>query len=137
MKTATKTIKHTFTHEEREQLGSDLARAFGGLRGIESELDSIKASYKSKTAEAEAKIDRVSTNITNGFEMREAQCFVVYRPKDKEIDYYVREGDAQDAGTKRAQFPPDLTERMTQEDFQLALPEVEGTSNVKYNPEAE
>ena len=65
MNTETKTIKHTYTHEEREQLGSDLAQAFGGLRGIESELDSIKASYKSKTAEAEARIDRLSTDITN------------------------------------------------------------------------
>jgi hypothetical protein len=137
IKTESKIIKHLYSAEEREALGGVLARVLGALRGIQSELDSIKASYKSKVAEAEAQIDRVSTNIINGFEMVQADCFVVYRPKDREKDYYTREGDAQDAGTARAQFAPVLTERMTQEDFQLALPEVEGTSNVKYNPEAE
>ena len=122
MNTETKTIKHQFSHEEREQLGSDLAQAFGGLRGIESELDSIKASYKSKTAEAEAKIDRLSTDITNGFQMRETPCFVVYRPAQKEKDYYVSELEAAFGGQSGSSV---LTERMTADDFQQELIEAE------------
>ena len=128
MNTETKTIKHTYTHEEREQLGSDLAQAFGGLRGIESELDSIKASYKSKTAEAEARIDRLSTDITNGFTMKEAQCFIVYRPKENEKDFYLFESDAQSAlftDTHQGIVKPVLTERMTGDDFQQELIEAE------------
>jgi hypothetical protein len=126
MKQETKIIKHQFTHEEREQLGSDLARAFGGLRGIESELDSIKASYKSKTAEAEAKIDRLSTDITSGFVMRDTPCFVVYRPIDKEKDFYLTEVDAK-SGENGLKGNPlaVLTERMSASDFQQELLEAE------------
>jgi hypothetical protein len=113
-----KTIKHTFSHAEREQLGIDLAQAFGTIRSIEAEFDGIKSNYKARTAEAEARIDRISSNITNGFDLREAECIVVYRPKDKLKDYYLSDGDVE-AG-------PVLTERMTQEDFQLALPVEEG-----------
>lgn len=113
MKSETKTIKHKFTHDEREQLGGQLAQALGSLRGIESEFEQVKASYKFKTAEAEATIDRISTNITNGFEYRQAQCFVVFRVKDKEKDYFLEDGPV-DSG-------PVLTERMTPEDFQTEL----------------
>ena len=48
LQTETKNIRHDFTGDEKQQLGSDLARAFGALRGVESEFDGIKASYKSK-----------------------------------------------------------------------------------------
>ena len=132
MRTITKTVKHTYSHEEREQLGGELARAFGGLRGIESELDSIKASYKSKTAEAEARIDRLSTDITNGFTMREEKCVVTYRPKLKEKDYWLESDAAQvpegidlSCGIQAMGIGPVLTEKMTAEDFQQELIEAE------------
>src|SRR5450830_1833655 len=126
MKSETKNIRHDFTGEEKQQLGGDLARSFGALRGIESEFDGIKASYKSKTAEAEAKIDRLSTDITNGFVMRDTPCFVVYRPADKEKDYFLTEIEA--AGGAAMGKPGDLcvlTERMTADDFQQELIEAE------------
>lgn len=132
MKTETKNIKHTFTHEEREQLGGDLARAFGALRGVESEFDQVKASYKSKVAEAEARIDRISTNITNGFELRDAPCVVTFRPVDKEKDYWLEEdaklipnGVAIADGLKAIGKLPMLTEKMTPDDFQQELIEAE------------
>jgi hypothetical protein len=120
MKTEIKNIKHTFTGQEREQLGADLARSFGALRGIESEFDQVKASYKSKTAEAEAKIDRLSTDITNGFVMRDTACVVGYRPADKEKDFYVADKEGNPESTI-----PALTERMTTSDFQQELIEAE------------
>lgn len=132
MKSETKTIKHSYSHEERETLGSDLARAFGSLRGVENEFDQVKASYKSKTTEAEAKIDRISTNITNGFEMRDVVCVVRYRPADKEKDYYVEsevaklELDTNNGNKAASKWPPVvLTEKMTADDFQQELIEAE------------
>lgn len=125
MKSETKNIRHDFTGEEKQQLGGDLARSFGALRGIESEFDGIKASYKSKTAEAEAKIDRLSTDITNGFVMRDTPCFVVYRPADKEKDYYLSELDCVKDANNISWVAPALTERMTADDFQQELIEAE------------
>ena len=121
-KTEIKNVRHNYTHEELEQLGGDLARAFSALRGVETEFDQVKASYKSKTAEAEAKIDRLSTNRMNGFEMREWPCFVVFRPKDKEKDYYTTEAAA---NKPSKETPPALTEKMTNDDFQQELVQAE------------
>lgn len=128
LKSEVKNIKHTFTLEEREQLGVDLARSFGTLRGIEAEFDQVKASYKSKTAEAEARIDRISTSITNGFDMRDVACIVYYRPADKEKDYRI-ESEVRAVETEMASDPSKdiplpnvvLTERMTADDFQQEL----------------
>lgn len=127
IKSEVKNIKHVFTHEEREALGGDLARSFGTLRGIEAEFDQVKASYKSKTAEAEARIDRISTSITNGFEMRDVPCFVVYRPKDKEKDYYLSELIAASPNG----FFPALTEKMTADDFQQELIQAESVFDAR------
>jgi len=129
MKTEIKNIKHTFTGPEREQLGLDLARAFGTLRGVEIEFDQVKSSYKTKTAEAEARIDRLSTNINNGFDLRDTACVVVYRPADKEKDFFL-EADAKpfiDANDppKDWGIAPVATERMTADDFQQELIEAE------------
>ncbi len=117
MKPETKNIKHTFSHDEREQLGSDLAHSFGYLRGVEAEFDQVKASYKAKTTEAEARIDRISTNITNGFEMRGTTCFAAFRVKDREKDFYLNEAAAKNADPKCVV----LTEPMTADDFQQEL----------------
>src|ERR1035437_7846160 len=129
MKSETKNIKHTFTLEERDQLGADLARAFGSLRGVEMEFDQVKSSYKTKTAEAEARIDRLATARNNGFELRDTPCVVAYRPADKEKDYWL---ESQYAENMKNGFPPApgswpsvLTERMTADDFQQELIEAE------------
>lgn len=109
-----KSIKHTFTLEERDNLGGDLARAIATLRNIQSEFDQIKASFKSRAAEAEARISKLQTDRVNGFEMRLARCYAVLRPKDGKKDWYLEhaaEGDS-----------PVLTEDMTKEDFQTTLP---------------
>jgi len=127
MKIENKTVKYTFSHNEREQLGGELARSFGALRGIEAEFDQVKASYKSRTAEAEAKIDRISTNITNGFDMRDVDCFVAYRASDKEKDYYLLE-EAAIAGDRTNVV---LTERMTADDFQQELIEAESAFDAR------
>lgn len=117
-----KNIKHTFTSDERNDLGGQLARSIGGLRGIEAEFDQVKASYKAKVTEAEAKIDNLSTGLVNGFEMRNERCRVNFRPKDREKDY-VLESDFEKytAGKLGGALTVVLTEPMAKDDYQAEL----------------
>ena len=58
--------------------------------------------------------------------MREAECFVVYRPADKLKDYYVNEAAAINAAQPGGNnLCAALTERMTADDFQQELIEAE------------
>lgn len=123
-KTEIKNVRYSFSPTEMQDLGKSLACSFGSLRDIEAEFDGIKASYKSKTAEAEARIDRLSTDITNGFVMRDTPCFVVYRPADKEKDFYLTELDASRAIEGAYEVVPVLTEKMTANDFQQEIIQV-------------
>lgn len=107
-----KSVKHTFTLEERDEVGGMLARALAALRGITAEFDEVKASYKFKIAEAEAAIGSLETKRTNGFEFRSENSRVFYRPKDRKKDYYL-ESDPNGG--------PVLTESMTAEDFQAEI----------------
>jgi hypothetical protein len=120
--TIVKSVKHTFTPSERGGLGDDLARAIGALRGVETEFDGIKASYKAKTAEVEARIDGLSTNLINGFDMRNERCVVVFRPKDKKKDFFL-EGDKTEI--------PILVEDMTRDDFQAELIQAESKFDLR------
>lgn len=104
-----KTIRHDYTTEELVTLGGEMAQALAGLRGIETEFDQVKSSYKARTSEKEALIDRLSTNRMNGFELRLVKCRLVFRPKDRQKDYYL---DGADEDSE-----PVLTEDMTQDDF--------------------
>lgn len=119
-----KNIKHIYTDAELIALGGDLARKFSELRGIESEFDQVKASYKAKTTECEARIDALSTSRTNGFDMRNERCAVIYNPADRE-KYYVLESEltAHEGDYKKCVVQ--LTERMTPDDFQADLIQAE------------
>ncbi len=117
----TKQIKHTFTEPERNTIGGDLARSIAGLRGVEAEFDQVKASYKAKTTEAEAKIDNLSTSLMNGFEMRMAKCVVVFRPKDRKKDFFLETEWLQ----RNGDTPIILTEDMTAKDFEQELIQAE------------
>ena len=113
----TKHVKHTFTVEERNTLGAELARALAHSRGLIAEFDSVKSSYKAQTAEAESKVMNISTAIMNGFEMRNKRCRVVFRPADKKKDFYPEDAKPDDL--------PVLTEEMTKDDFQAELIQAE------------
>lgn len=118
-KVEVKNVKHVFTPSERLTIGTDLSRTLGGKRGIEAELDQVKASYKAKLAEADAKIDKLSTDLQNGFEMRDKACVVHFIPKER-IKYYYLESDCGDAGPV-ADTEPVAVEPMTYEEFQTEL----------------
>lgn len=122
-----KNIKHAYTDTELNELGASLARAIGTLRGIENEFDQVKSSYKAKTSEAEAKIDSLSTSRVNGFEMRNEKCVVVFRPKQREKDFYLESEFSEDTGKSGIL----LTESMTQEDYALELFQAESVFDLR------
>ncbi len=118
-----KSVKHDFTTDEHRQLGGELARSLATLRGIEKEFDQVKSSYKSKTTEAEARIDKTSTDITNGFEMRNERCLVVLDLKESKKHYYLE--SALVKGEIPKGLEPVITEPLTDADRQAELIEAE------------
>lgn len=108
-----KNIKHTFSLDERDALGGQLAQALGQLRCIEQEFDQVKASYKSKITEAEALIGSLQTDRVNGFTMRKARVTVDYDTKNRTKYFYLE-------GAPEGSFAV-LSEPMTAEDFQNDL----------------
>lgn len=116
-----KNVKHTLDNMERNQLGGDLARAISELRGVNNDFDQVKAGFKAKITEKEAKIDNLSTLLVNGFEMRNERCVVIYRPKERKKDYF-REEDHVEFGADAELL---LTEDMTADDFQAELLQAE------------
>jgi hypothetical protein len=117
---AVRNLKHKFTDAERIEIGSNLGRSVGALRGILGDFDKVKADFKAKITAEESNIDSLSTSLMNGFEMRNLRCEVVFRPADKKKDFYrVTETD------DRLFELPDLTDTMTTDDFQAELLQAE------------
>ena len=125
-KCVVRVVRHEFTPDERQRIGSDLARAHGTLRHIENEFDQVKASYKARTSEAEANIDKWSTDIVNGFEMREKKCAVSFHPELRKKRFWLIDPNT-DAIIKGADNWPIMVDEcdMTNEDFQAELIDAE------------
>lgn len=121
LKTISKHLRHDYTPTEKAELGISLAQLFAESRGIEAEFSQVKDSYKSKLSEKAASVEKISTDMVNGFDMRNQSCVVVLRPKDRKKDYYLEEGFNEKAPGK-----PVLIEEMTPNDFQQELIEAEG-----------
>jgi len=69
-KKALKSIKHSYTPSERQNLGEEMARQVNELCAIESEFEQVKAQYKSRQTAAQALINRCASALTSGFEFR-------------------------------------------------------------------
>lgn len=123
LKIEVKNVKHVFTEAERNALGDSLARTIGAKRGNEAEFDQVKSSFKAKITENEARIDRLSTDLVNGFEMRDKKCIVVFRPKDRQKDYYLEGTDPE--------TQPLVTEEMTRDDYQADLLQAESKFDLR------
>ena len=116
-KNVKKVVKHTFTEPERREMGNELARAHGSVKQIETEFEGVKASYKAKISEKESIIETLSTNLVNGFTMKEKDCRVVFDvPASKKRFYAAESTDNTEVLAEEA---------MTQDDFQKELIEAE------------
>lgn len=116
-KNVKKVVKHVFTEPERREMGNDLARAHGSVKQIETEFEGVKASYKAKISEKESAIETLSTNLVNGFTMKEKECRVVFDVPQSKKRFYAAESDENTEVLAE--------EAMTQDDFQKELIEAE------------
>jgi hypothetical protein len=78
IKKVTEYLRHEFSDAELLEMGSEQAQAHSRLGEIELEFDSVKSSFKSRTAAVEATIGTLSRNINNRFEMRLIECVLEY-----------------------------------------------------------
>ena len=119
-----KSVKHMFSIDERLELGNRLASAHRQLACIDADFQKVKDQFKSQISAVEAAIETVSTQIRDGWEMRDKLCVVRYRPNDKKKDYYLEDQskEAETAGIPLDQYAlPVITEEMTPADFQADL----------------
>jgi hypothetical protein len=116
-KIETKTIKHTFTPPEREQLNGDLLNALEAIDTAESDFENVKATWKAKITEAEAHTGTIRAKLRAGFDMRQERCVVVYRYKERKKDYFLEAHLIK----SEPDGVPVLTEEMTEADFQAEL----------------
>lgn len=108
-----KFVRHDFTNEEKLKFGSQLGEAISKARAVETEFNTVKASFKLRAEEAKTQIDSLGTKLQAGFEMREARCRVVYDAKERRKFFFLEDAP-EDAA-------PVLDEPMTGDDFQQDL----------------
>jgi hypothetical protein len=120
VKKVTEYLRHNFSDAELLIMGSEQAQAHSELGEIELEFDSVKASFKNRTAAVEAKIGSLSRNINNRFEMRNIECALEYDvPNVGEVTY--RRTDTGEAAKVRP---------MTEKERQMDLPLETSQNNV-------
>jgi hypothetical protein len=112
--------KHIYSESELLEVSADLGRVCKGINTLEGEKSAVSKDFASRIETQEIKRDGLIENLNNRYVMRETDCIVTLDPKNRSKDYHKQNPD----GT-----PGDFVERreMTQADFQLALPETEGT----------
>lgn len=119
-----KVCKHLFTDAERISIGDALARCHDQATQIAAEFEQVKRGFKAREAECDARIGKLSSDIVNGFDMREQECIVVFRPKDRKKDYYLNQ-KIKETGYSFDLVHLVLTEDMTTDDFNMDLIRVE------------
>ena len=116
-------VKHIFTPEEIAALNIEFRQSFANLKSVEAEFDSVKASYKAKTTEAESKMETLNATLQAGFELREKPLVIVMDFKAGKKFFYL-ESILVD-GEVPADAEPLITEVVTDADRQQELIEAE------------
>lgn len=73
-----KMLKCHFTQDEMTEFRDNLANSIMDLSSIEDEKKSVMSDYTAKINEKKAMINRVASNIRNGYEHREVKCRIDY-----------------------------------------------------------
>lgn len=73
-----KMLKCHFTQEEMTEFRDKLANSIMDLSSIEDEKKSVMSDYTARINEKKAMINRVASNIRNGYEHREVKCLIHY-----------------------------------------------------------
>jgi hypothetical protein len=112
-KVEVKRVKCGLTDEEKLEKAAELVGRMQELTALEGEIEEVKAGYKAEVAEVKGRVASGASVLRNGFEWREVECVVEYRPKDGKKDYR-RVGQEMEGVV--------LTEDMRPGDFKVELP---------------
>ena len=115
-----KLVRITLTDADRLRIGKDLSEAIGRQRNTEMEFDDVKASYKAKLTAVEADVDRLSTTLSVGFEMRLENLWVRFLPKTGKKEFRLERQTEKDE--------PVLIEDMGPDDYALELIEAKSSA---------
>jgi len=80
--------KYTFSEEEKRTLSMRLANNNQEKMRLEEEKKSMASSFKAKIDSAVADINKLSMNISNGYEHRSFKCYKVLNFKNSMREFY-------------------------------------------------
>lgn len=126
-----RSVKHVFTTGETAALNVDFRNSFANLKAVEAEFDSVKASYKAKTTEAESRMETLNTTLQAGFEIRDKKCVLVMDFKEGKKYFFPQEAlpeDWEKVYLHAESWPKDqaaIVEPITDADRQAELLEAE------------
>lgn len=123
-KTEVRALKHVFTPEEIAELNIKYRMADKAVHSCETELDSVKQSYKAKITEAESRKEKIGTELDAGFEIRDQTCIVVMDFKEGQKYYFLDSVVKGWANPTPAEWPIEeavMTEILTDDDRQQEL----------------
>lgn len=83
IKTEKRTLRYDFTAVETHDLSLSLANKTKEKVALEEEKKSVMSQYKAKLDEITAQCNKLSNQVSDGFEYREVDCEVAYHtPED-------------------------------------------------------
>lgn len=119
-----KSVRHVFTPAEIAGLNVDFRQAFANLRSVEAEFDNVRASYKAKVTEAEARMATLDATLQAGCEQRDKECVVIFDVPNAKKHFHIAEtylvGNITGQPAENNPLPV-LTENMTPADFEQDL----------------
>lgn len=81
-KTEKRSLRHEFTAKEIHDHSVALAMKNKELQSLEDEKKTVTSQYKARMNEAQETINKLSSYVTDGFEMRQVDCEIQYnKPK--------------------------------------------------------
>lgn len=123
-------VEYRFSIEEIGELARKSALETQRVNELEDKKKQVTSDLKAQIEAAQATVNVFSAKISNGYEMRETECEVVFNPKTSTKHYY---------NAKTHAFV--RSAEMTRRDFELSLPfekdeEKKGLNqDVRANPE--
>ena len=114
-------VKHVFKPEEIAALNIEFGQAYDRVKSVEKEFDSIKAKYKSMTAEAESRMETLRASINAGFDFRDKNFMVVMNMREGKKYFFDQTRLPDGELLEPSSLVADFSEPITDEDRQQEL----------------
>lgn len=69
-------VKYVFSEDEKKEIAARMANKVTELQSSEDEKKAIMSDFKSRIDSLQADINRAATQINNGYEMRNVDCYI-------------------------------------------------------------